>query len=151
MRRFFAFSGVAAIALIWGCRGTTPVPPTPVPNLPGCALGVQALGNNLVSGMTWTNATTGHSGTGNQSMSIPEGGTIKINIYADPSIACATNLPNVVLVTWQCKTNPPVYQFWQLPSACNGFQKIVTTDCTTCAFSASQSIGFDCYIYRPGQ
>lgn len=148
MKRFLAF--ICVSMLLWGCKAPPPNPPAIVtPKNAGCALGVDALGTTLVSGMDWTNPATGHSGVGGQSMSIPEGGTIKINIYAHPDISCATNLPNIVMVTWRCKTNPPVYQLWQLPSACSGFQRTVTTDCTTCAFNASQAIGFDCYIYRP--
>lgn len=147
--RILFFSIGALVILAWGCKT---VPTQVAPHIEGCLLTVTALGNHLVSGMDWTNAQTGHGGVGGQSMQITDfdsPGAV-VNVYADPSIACATNEPTIAVVTWKCKTNNAVSQFWTLPSACNGFRRTVTGTCSNCIFQVSQAVGFDCYIYNPG-
>lgn len=149
MKRIFIAVGILVLIII-GCK-EPPIQPTPpprvVPSAKGCTVTISALGTHLVSGMTWTNSATGHSGSG---MSIvPDPGST-FSILADPSISCATNLPSIAAATMNCQgTNLPNAIPIVLPSACGGLQGTINFDCSNCTFSVTGIIGYDCYIYSP--
>lgn len=136
--KLFALIGLT-VYCFWGCE--TLSPPIPNPSGKGCSCFAQALGTNLVQELYWTNSTTGNwvSGT---SFYIPEsGGTLVM--YADHSIACSTNNPNVVMLQWNCGTNTPVFEYLTLPPVCLGFSSTVSFNCSNCSFAANQS-GMKC-------
>ena len=150
MKRILATIALLALILI-GCRhipAGNPVIPNPAPAAAGCACKITAMGISLVSAMSWTNPTSGHTGSGG-SVIYPEFGS-SFSVFADPSISCSTNAPNIAYVSFTCKgTNMPYAIPITLPVNCDGVQGTVTGDCDKCSFSATATNGFWCNVYSP--
>ena len=140
---------LVVVAIIWACSACQHTPVATIfPLAQGCGASATALGTHLVTGMAWTNPTDGTFASGNPYLAIPEGGGW-MEYMVDASISCQTNQPNVIMMTWTCKTNPPVYQFIQLPANCYGAKFAITFDCSNCSFMLGAQQGFSCNIQRP--
>ena len=146
-----AVSSLVVVALIIvACRTTPPqvTNPPPAPAAAGCSVTISSIPGR-VSAMTWSNATTGHSGSGVASIT-PEFGSSG-SIFADSSVSCPTSAIPIAGATFVCKgTNMPYAQLLILAYNAGGLHfQVSTGDCATCSFNVSKDADYWCNIYAP--
>lgn len=153
MKRLLIAAGIVALITI-GCSVPKPVPPPALPlgtKVPGCSVLISSIAGR-VSAMTWTNASTGHSGSGVATIS-PELGSSG-SVFSDPSVSCPTNQAGIPIAgaTFVCHgTNMPYAQLLTLAYNSDGLHFLVSTgDCATCSgFSVTKDADYWCNIYAP--